>query len=202
MLNNKFKTLCQNFTKDEKLITQLWEEIRSVHSKKNRYYHTLEHLEHIYEELEILNLTPLLEFAIFYHDFVYDTQRNNNEEQSALLAQKRLKQLEVPRELNEKVFKLIIETKTHESLNENNKLFLDADLSILGSNEKTYQQYIQNVRKEYNIYDDATYLSGRRKVLKIFLDKERIYESKHFYELYEKQARKNLTNELNSLDLL
>ena len=202
MLKNNFKTLCQNFSKDEQFITQLWNEIKTAHSQTTRYYHTLKHLEHIYKELEAFKLSPLLEFSIFYHDIIYDAKRDDNEESSALLAQKRLEQLGVPIELTKKVFQLIVETKIHEASSKENKLFLDADLSILGTNEKTYKQYIKNVRKEYAIYDDASYLIGRRKILKIFLTKERIYESEHFYELYEKQARKNLVNELNSLDLL
>lgn len=79
MLKNKFKTLCQNFSKDEKLITELWQEIKTAHSEPTRYYHTLTHLEHIYKELDTFKLSPLLEFAIFYHDIVYDAKQNDNE---------------------------------------------------------------------------------------------------------------------------
>lgn len=199
MLKNKFETLCQNFSKDEALITLLWEEIKEQHTNPMRYYHTLTHLKHIYKELEVLNLTPLLKFSTFYHDIIYDATRNDNEEQSALLARKRLAQLNVPEKLNEKVFQLIVETKTHKASCLENKLFLDADLSILGSNTKTYKQYTQNVRKEYAMYDNITYFKGRKEVLQIFLDKDKIYESQHFYEKYEKQARDNMLIEYNSL---
>ena len=198
MIENKFKTVCQNFSKDTELISQLWQEIKTAHSQPPRQYHTLTHLEHIYRELKALDLTPHLEFAIFYHDIVYDVKQSDNEEQSALLAKKRLAQLNVPNEENDKVFQLIIETKTHKASSEENKLFLDADLSILGSHEKTYRHYAQNVRKEYAFYDDVTYAKGRKKVLKMFLSKERIYESKHFYDKHEKQARVNILIEYNS----
>ncbi len=86
MLKTKFITLCQNFSKDKALISSLWQEIQLVYSKPTRHYHTLKHLEEIYKELQSFNLTPLLEFAIFYHDIVYDVKRDDNEEQSALLA--------------------------------------------------------------------------------------------------------------------
>ena len=96
MLKTKFTALCQNFSKDKALISSLWQEIQLVYSKPTRHYHTLKHLEEIYKELQSFNLTPLLEFAIFYHDIVYDVKRDDNEEQSALLAKKRLEELSVP----------------------------------------------------------------------------------------------------------
>ena len=65
MLENKFKMLCQKFSQDEELIAELWQEIKTAHSEPIRYYHTLEHLEHIYKELGPFELNPLLEFAIF-----------------------------------------------------------------------------------------------------------------------------------------
>ena len=196
MLEDKFQILCKTFSPNEQVTSQLWRELKVAYSKPTRYYHTLQHLEHIYKELEPFELSPLLEFAIFYHDIVYDVKQNNNEEVSVLYAMNSLKLLGVNQILKDEILVLIIETKTHNTSNEKNKLFLDADLSILGSNEKNYQKYIQNIRKEYAIYDDDIYVKGRKKVLKMFLEKERIYESKHFHELYEKQARKNLEQEL------
>ena len=199
MMKNTFKTLCQNFSKDTTLIQKLWEEIQIAHRQKHRYYHTLTHLEHIYQELEVVGLSPLLEFAIFYHDIVYEPSRNDNEEQSALFCEKCLLELNVSKELIKEVIQLIRETKTHEASSIDNALFLDADLSILGSSQKSYEQYIQNVRKEYALYDEATYTKGRKKVLKMFLTKEKIYKSKHFYALYEEKAHKNLEQELKKL---
>ncbi len=83
----------------------------------------------------------------------------------------------------------------HKASCELNALFLDADLSILSSSKKRYKEYTQNVRKEYAFYDDTTYFLGRKKVLEIFLDKERIYESRYFYDKYDRQARVNILME-------
>jgi len=199
MLKTKFITLCQNFSKDKALISLLWQEIQLAYSKPTRYYHTLKHLEEIYKELQPFKLTPILEFAIFYHDVVYDVKRDDNEKQSALLAKKRLEELSVPSMLIEEVSQLIIETKIHKAFSKLNALFLDADLSILGSSQKRYKEYTQNVRKEYAFYDDTTYFSGRKKVLESFLDKERIYESRYFYDKYERQARVNILMEYDLL---
>ena len=197
MLKEKFETLCRNFSKNEELIDELWEEIETEHSKKTRHYHTLQHLENIYRELEKVKITALLEFTIFYHDIVYDASRNDNEEESAKLCKQRLLQLNLPMKLIKEITQLINETRTHKTSSQTNALFLDADLAILGSSN--YEQYTKNVRQEYSVYDDATYLTGRKKVLKMFLDKKRIYMSKYFYEQYENKARKNLEQELRTL---
>ena len=194
MLKNKFQILCQNFTTNKELILTLWSEIEKAHTTPTRHYHTDKHLKQIYQALPTIN--KLSEFAIFYHDIIYNVSRNDNEEQSALLCEKRLKYLGVSTELRNQVTQLIRETKTHEASSITNALFLDADLAILGSTWDIYQIYLQNVRKEYEIYNDNVYNVGRKKVLKQFLGKERIYMSEYFYERYEQQARKNIEQEL------
>jgi len=197
MLKTKFQTLCQNFTNDHNLVDTLWQEIEQRHTEPTRHYHTLQHLEQFYTELPTLD--AVTEFAIFYHDIVYDATRNDNEEKSALLCEERLLRLEVEPKLVAEVVQLIGETKTHEANSPRNVLFLDADLAVLGATEKVYATYAYNVRREYAIYGDDIYREGRQKVLRHFLGKERIYLSDYFYEKYERTARKNLESELLSL---
>ena len=199
MLENKFYTLCQKFTTDSKCIETLWSEISISYSTESRYYHTLSHLETIYNQLKAFQLTPAIEFSIFYHDVVYNTQERDNEEKSAVFAKKRLKELGVAHEVIKKVFELIMETKKHEASSFHNALFLDADISILGSKLEIYKIYMQNIRKEYSIYSDEEYKEGRKEVLKRFLKKERLYLSNYFYNLYEEKARSNIKYELTSL---
>lgn len=200
MLKNKFYTLTHHFTTDEKLIGSLWHEIHTQYSEPHRHYHTLKHLEYLYKELEMVTLTPVVEFGIFYHDIIYDVAKQDNEEQSAIYAQKRLKALTLPEELIEDITQLILLSKSHHSTPINNaKLFLDADISILGTSPSVYEQYTQNIRKEYHIYDDATYKDGRIKVLAHFLEKPRLYQSKHFYHRYEEQARSNILKEYHQI---
>jgi len=197
MLKNKFQTLCQNFTKDTNLINTLWQEIKKQYSEPTRHYHTLKHLESIYKVLPKLDIVT--EFAIFYHDIVYDAIHNDNEEKSALFCEKQLTLLGVDNELVQETIQLILETKRHEASSQRNALFLDADLAILGSNKIIYQSYTKNLRKEYAIYNDAIYNEGRNKVLMHFLEKERIYVSTYFYEKYEQKARRNLESAFLSL---
>lgn len=199
MLEQKFKLLAQQYSKDNNLIHKLYQEIKAQHTDTKRHYHNLKHLEQFYAVLTPNQLTSVVEFAIFYHDIIYDVMRDNNEECSAILAQECLSKLNVPQKINQEVYQLIINTKHHTSNNITHLYFLDADLSILGSSPKTYQSYTKAVRKEYAIYDAQSYNEGRIQVLKHFLDKQTIYLTKSFQKSYEQQAQSNLTWELNTL---
>ena len=200
MLKNKFYRLAHRFSSNEKLIDSLWREIHRKYSEPHRYYHTLKHLEQIYKELEGLTLNPVIEFAIFYHDVIYDVEKNNNEEESALLTCKRLEALGVKKKLINDVSQLIILSKKHEPTPvEDYKLFLDADIGILGASPSDYEKYIQNIQKEYCIYDESTYNNGRKKVLSHFLEKSRLYQSEYFNNKYEEPARTNILTEYHQI---
>lgn len=133
----------------------------------------------------------------FYHDLVYDAKKQDNEEQSALLAEKRLTALSVPEAIISLCKEIILATKSHlVSANSDVNLFTDADLSILGKPWEQYEIYYKQIREEYSVYPDLLYKPGRRKVLKHFLAMERIFKTDVFREKYEKQARRNLGREL------
>src|ERR1051325_2621746 len=85
---------CDNLPLAEKL----WKEIEKAYLARERYYHTLSHLQHLLTELT--SLQPQIEdwetlvFAICYHDVVYDVVQssiyNDNEERSAAFADRHL----------------------------------------------------------------------------------------------------------------
>lgn len=150
---------------------------------------------------EISNWNILL-FSIWYHDIIYKPTRKDNEEKSAFLANKRLELLKIDEKPLEIVQNLIISTKNHTViLNENNdnSYLLDIDLSILGSDWNTYQNYSKNIRKKYAIYPSFMYKKGRKKVLQHFLERETLYFTEIFQHKYEEKARNNLTKEIELL---
>lgn len=198
MLKNRFQNLCQQFSQDAQYIQTLYEELETYYTQSERFYHTLTHLEYIYQLLKEFKLNPTLEFAIFYHDIIYNVQKDDNELQSALLAKRRLQTLGVAKSIQQEVDELILSTKTHQSSTPQQQYFLDADLGILGANFATYQQYAIAIRKEYAFYSDERYKLGRQKVLNTFLSKKNIYLSDYFQEQYEKNARSNLQWEINT----
>ncbi len=204
MLKEIFANLLSNYTADNNLINTLWAEIEQNYSDKNRYYHNLSHLDNLYRELfqvkeKITNWETVL-FTLYYHDIIYSSLNFDNEEKSAQLAEKRLKQINVPIEIIEECKLQILATKSHsENSNIDTKYFLDADLSILGQNTETYLVYYQNIRKEYALYPNLIYNSGRKKVLKHFLNMERIFKTQFFYDKFEANVKLNLDTELNNL---
>ncbi|SFO24362.1 Predicted metal-dependent phosphohydrolase, HD superfamily [Paenimyroides ummariense] len=204
MLKKTFIKLLENYTYDQNLINELWFEIKQNYSDTNRHYHTLQHLENLLQQLttiqnHIQNWNTVL-FTLYYHDLVYHSTQADNEEKSAELAEKRMKQALVPKELIEHCKNQILATKSHNKSTDNDtNYFTDADLSILGQPWEAYSQYYKNVRKEYSVYTDVVYNAGRKKVLQHFLLMDRIFKTDYFYDRFENNARQNIQNEIDLL---
>lgn len=204
MLKETFIHLCNSFTKDLPLINELWAEIEENYSQPERQYHTLSHLNNLLKQLndtkdKIENWETVL-FTLFYHDIVYNVLNSDNEDQSADLAEKRMKQMSVPVQLIKNCKAQILSTKAHlENELSDTNYFTDADLSILGQDCETYKAYSENVRKEYSVYPDSIYKPGRKKVLQHFIEMKRIYKTDLFFNKFEIQAKQNLKKELDNL---
>ncbi len=204
LLQQTFLDLCSRYSADEALINNCWKEIETAHTQTKRYYHNLDHLTNLLVQLtaasRLINNWDGVLFALYYHDIVYNPVKKDNEEKSAVLAVKRLKALTVQKEFINECEQMILATKTHQPGNNiDAAFFTDADLSILGADLKTYQQYCKQVRKEYSIFPDVLYKPGRRKVLQHFIDMQPIYKTDHFFALFETTAKQNLSQELATL---
>lgn len=202
-LHQNFKDLFQKYNQDNSLQENLWLEIETYYTSKKRHYHTLSHLENLFQELlpiqENFEDWETIKFSIFYHDIIYNASRSDNEEKSAILAIERLKEIGINEDQILKCNHQILMTKSHEMSDNDTNYFTDADLSILGKNWKTYEEYFKQIRKEYRIYPDFMYNRGRKKALKHFLEMEGIFKTDYFFGKYEKQARLNLEKELEIL---
>lgn len=184
--------------------TKLWDDIREKYSNPRRHYHNLAHLSAMLDQLEschdLIHDWDCVLFALFYHDYVYKTSKNDNEEQSAQEAVKKLFLLQLSPSRVAFVKELILATKSHQqNKNDDVNLFTDADLSILGSDRSTYELYTRQVRKEYNIYPDLLYKPGRKKVLKHFLEMPTIFKTDFFRSRLEESARENIGWEIATL---
>ncbi len=204
MLKKIFTSLLSNYTDDYRQIESLWKEIEQNHGKKNRHYHNLTHLKYLYDQLnevkdKIVDWDIVL-FALFYHDFIYNALKQNNEEESAKKAVEVLHILSVNKNRIELCNEIILATKGHNtSKNDDVNYFTDADLSILGSDWEYYKTYFKQVRKEYKYYPDFMYNKGRVKVLRHFLAMPRIFKTDDFYNRFERQAKENLQQEITIL---
>jgi predicted metal-dependent HD superfamily phosphohydrolase len=201
MLKETFINLLSNYTDNELVINDLWNEVIKNYSSKKRHYHTLNHLENLLNQLtEIkgeIEIWNAVLFTLYYHDIIYNSLKSDNEEKSALLAEQRMKEIAVDQEVIELCKNQILATKTHvKSFYNDTNYFTDADLSVLGQPWEIYQKYYEDVRKEYAIYPNLVYNPGRKKVLIHFLSMDKIYKTDYFIDKFETQARINLQNEL------
>lgn len=207
-LYNQFIKIVSKYISDIKIAEDLFRDIQKNYSKKSRHYHNLTHIFRMTKEWSRIKLnldnSDAVFLVIMYHDVIYNSAKSDNEQQSADFFRKNVApKLNFLEDSIMFVYMGILITKHNGELNsviEKNKDFqyiLDMDLEILGeSNEKIYDWFRKGVRKEYSIYPNMLYNPGRKKVLEMFLSKEKIYLTKEF-EIKEKNARKNLQNEIN-----
>ncbi len=203
-IKSEFYKLINQFESDESKIADLWNDVYQAYTGRKRHYHDLSHLENLLMQLSVVhedveNWNALL-FTLYYHDIVYDAKKKNNEELSADWAKKVMTQIGVDKKTVNLTFNQIIATKQHEtSDNIDTNYFLDADLSILGSTWSNYERYYQGVREEYKMYPKVMYNPGRKKVMRHFLEMDRIFKTDYFYQMFEQSARANIQQEIDLL---
>ena len=204
-LKDQWDDLLSFYTSDKDIQDNSFQMLKERYSEKSRFYHNLSHVKTLLDLLESLDNNAqdhnAIRFSIWFHDVVYDTKANDNEAESARLASQLMSKLHVDVETMEVVNSLILATKDHSgnNLSEDNKLFLDMDLAILGMREEIYKKYSRAIREEYFWVPELIYRRERRKILKSFLAREGIYFTDEMKKRFEEQARKNINGEINSL---
>jgi predicted metal-dependent HD superfamily phosphohydrolase len=182
-----------------------------LYSAPDRHYHSLEHIAEVLNVVERLSGCAedpaAVRIAAWFHDAVYDTQRKDNEEASAHLAEQYLLynfvlEVEDQHAFTRAVTDLIRATDHRsDSLppDGNTAVILDADLAILGSVESRYRRYAADVRKEYPWVSEVDWKTGRALTLERFLARPRIYHTEVMFTECEAVARRNMTAELAAL---
>ncbi|MCP6759543.1 MAG: hypothetical protein NHB32_12420 [Fischerella sp. CENA71] len=198
----KWWQLLESLQVEEIVARQVFDQLVAAYSSPGRYYHTLEHIQHVLNTIDTLQYQiqdfSAVKLAAWFHDVIYDTQAQDNEQQSAIYAVEVLKLLGLSDSIITKTKSLILNTKHHQA--EPNdfdaQVLLDADLAILGSNPQHYRQYALLIRQEYAWLVDTEFISGRKQVLQQFLHRDRIYLTDLMFNKLESTARKNLKAEL------
>jgi predicted metal-dependent HD superfamily phosphohydrolase len=178
------------------------------YSGTDRHYHGTTHIEALLslarEYRAALSDPQAVEAAIWFHDAIYDSRRNDNEQRSAELARDML----VGRMTGERLGRIaamIEATATHELPSfegdalRDAALFLDMDLSILGAEPQAFDAYEDAVRREYGWVEDVAWNAGRAAVLKKFLAREHIFHTEEFRGRFEAKARANLERSIGQL---
>ncbi len=175
------------------------------YGQSNRHYHNFDHVTALIRQIIRASLIRsdeniLINVALF-HDVIYIPGRKDNEHKSAELAKKWLAILQVDTHTAQRTCAIIKATASHKSDDFLTQLFLDMDLSILGANELNYQEYTSQIRKEHYQVPHCLYKIGRKRFLAQMLSRTTIFSTPKYYKSFEKMARKNMKNELNSLKL-
>ncbi len=121
------------------------DELIARHGEPHRRYHTMVHIEDCLDKLAACDDLSaderrLLEAALWFHDAIYDPTRNDNEAESARLAEDRLAAMVEPAAFIAEVSRLILLTAGH-TVSPGDRLgarLVSIDLSILGADPAAY----------------------------------------------------------------
>ncbi len=175
-----------------------WEE-------RQRHYHTVRHLAAVLDRVDELAghaADPdAVRLAAWFHDAVYRPDRSENEERSAQLAERALREAGVPDATTAEVARLVRLTVGHapEAGDSDGETLCDADLSVLAGTPEAYAHYAASVRQEYGFVPDDLFRAGRAAVLRQLLDLPELFRTPHGREHWERTARHNMRAELDLL---
>jgi len=179
--------------------------VRQAYLKPARHYHNLAHIAACIEEFKAVRKVcenpDAVEAAIWFHDWVYDPMRDDNEQRSAEQAMEAITEAGAPPALAYLVGRYVLET-THDTppIDQDAQILVDIDLSILGKPQAEYDHYERMIRREYTHVPESRYRTARAGILRKFLARPRIYHNAHFITRYEQPARDNLARAIAKLE--
>ena len=182
----------------------LFRDLIARYSEPHRKYHTLQHLDECFARLSEIRSGALhpqeVELALWFHDAIYDVRRQDNEKRSADWASATVLGAGLPAATAERVHALIMATRHDaEPADGDQSILVDVDLSILGAEERRFDEYERQVREEYSWVPGMVFRFKRRGILAEFLKRPRIFHTEKFFEAYEARARANLQRSLEKL---
>jgi len=175
-----------------------------AYAEKHRGYHNSVHINAVLSEFaeakELASDRAAIELALWFHDAIYKIRSTSNERESADWASEFILDNSGSEEFSNVVHSLIMATEHNFLPVENDeKLIVDVDLSILGSTEEKYWEFEDNIRREYKIVPWILYRRKRIALLEYFLDREYIFSHDYFREKYENKAKLNLEKAIAKL---
>ncbi len=197
MLKNRWLTFCDNAGLDGRA---MWSELSAAYEAPARVYHNLNHIAdcmaRLDEHAHLANDPVAVEFAIWFHDIVYDTHAPDNEECSAVAAGRFLSAT-----IHGDVVANLIRATRHDGQprTPDAALLCDIDLSILGRPPAVYDGYANAIRQEYDWVSLPDFVRGRTQVLEAFLARPSVFALEEMERIYGEHARVNLEREIRKL---
>jgi len=184
--------------------TDLYREVMSRYRAPRRCYHNEQHLDECFacfRQVRAEAQHPAeIEMAIWFHDAVYDSSRQDNEERSANWALCETTRFGVSREPAERIHSLILATR-HDAapIAPDARILVDVDLAILAAEPGRFDEYEKQVRQEYSWVPGFVFRRKRRELLTRLLERPTIYSTGLFRATFEPRARDNLRRSLEAL---
>lgn len=179
----------------------LGEDLLQRYREPHRHYHSLAHLEDCLSQAA--NLRPQfvhageVEYALWFHDAMYDTRKTDNEQRCADWARQSALAAGLDAAAAQRIYELILATR-HASLpaTADAALLIDIDLSILGADAARFDAYEHEIRSEYHWVPSFLFQLKRKQLLREFLARPKIYSSAEYQRRLEAPARANLARSI------
>lgn len=169
-----------NLSGKSTLTEEYLEKILDNHSQSHRYYHNLSHLVALLKHADVmikdLKLDSVsaatIKYSIFFHDLIYNPMSKTNEVDSAAVWTEFAQKQNFMAVMEEMVKETILATASHSKSVKYpiTELFLDLDLSILGSSPEVFMQYEEAIRQEYIFVPEDVYQAERAKIMKLLVN--------------------------------
>ena len=175
------------------------------YAEAHRHYHCAQHiaecLAHFDGAHSLCEHAEEVEFALWFHDAIYEPRAKDNEAKSAQWAIRVMTAAGLPAPAQARMHALIMAT-CHDALPDtpDAQVLVDIDLAILGAESARFDEYENQVRAEYGWVPEFLFRRTRRKILESFLARTSVYATPHFKTKLEKKARDNLARSLLKLN--
>jgi predicted metal-dependent HD superfamily phosphohydrolase len=187
------------------------EDLNRHYNESHRHYHNLNHIHECFDALDrVERLLSPSEFSagdyeeivcmIWFHDIIYnvgaDVGHGDNERDSANVwlesEQAALLPYWVVNIVKNGILMSAAHTKTHKNITKSQEIFLDIDLSGLGSSYEEFLKNGENIRKEYEWVPLVDFLQARVNFFQTLVFRDFIYYNHVMRGLYEEKARANI----------
>ena len=205
-VRRRFTIACESLEVTKPKEREWWRRVETGYSEPGRHYHTLIHID------AMLTLSTnhevqdrvAVDLATIFHDIVYDAingGRGRNERESARVFVEFAHSTTMTSDRINKIVQWIERTWSHDGadLDDDGRLFMDFDMSILGADHKAYALYASQVRLEYGHVNWLYWRVGRSQFLSASTSK-RVFCTSEFAAL-EGKALENARAECLKLRL-
>lgn len=166
-------------------------ELTARYGEAHRHYHDLRHVAEMLMQGRVFPLDAVQVWAVWFHDAVYDPRRDDNEEESARLAEARLPAHGLTASDVAAVAAIVRDTRAHVPTQPRSAPVLDLDLAPLALPSEEFQRNRRRIRAEYAHVDAETFGMGTQRFAAAMLARDRIYHTEWGRSL-ESRARRNL----------